>query len=94
MIYGPRNGVLHICPPHTWQPAPFLLGHPIYHRYCISFHFERTSLCWPRFLKMPVMINSGSGAEEASALMSLSYDRYLKAGDLYEGYDPDGGTMG
>ena len=32
------------------------------------------------------------GAEEASALMSLSYDRYLKAGDLYEGYDPDGGT--
>lgn len=32
------------------------------------------------------------GAEEASALMSLSYDRYLKAGDLYEGYDEDGGT--
>eukprot|EP00438_Fugacium_kawagutii_P016642 Skav205662 [mRNA] locus=scaffold458:317293:332839:+ [translate_table: standard] len=31
------------------------------------------------------------GAEEASALMSLSYDRYLKAGDLYEGYDKDGG---
>lgn len=44
---------------------------------------------------MPVMIIAvHPGAEEASALMSLSYDRYLKAGDLYEGYDPDGGTMG
>lgn len=31
------------------------------------------------------------GVEEASALMSLSYDRYLKAGDLYEGYDADQG---
>lgn len=30
-----------------------------------------------------------SRAEEASALMSLSYDRYLKAGDLYEGYEGD-----
>jgi len=35
-----------------------------------------------------------TGAEEASALMSLSYDRYLKAGDLYEGYDEDGGNLG
>lgn len=26
--------------------------------------------------------------------MSLSYDRYLKAGDLYEGYDEDGGNLG
>lgn len=32
------------------------------------------------------------GAEEASALMSLSYDRYLKAGDLYEGYEDGGKT--
>ncbi|CAJ1450009.1 unnamed protein product [Effrenium voratum] len=29
--------------------------------------------------------------EEAAALMSLSYDRYLKAGDLYEGYESDTG---
>eukprot|EP00929_Paragymnodinium_shiwhaense_P013698 TRINITY_DN121541_c0_g1_i1.p1 TRINITY_DN121541_c0_g1~~TRINITY_DN121541_c0_g1_i1.p1 ORF type:complete len:690 (+),score=88.67 TRINITY_DN121541_c0_g1_i1:46-2115(+) len=32
-------------------------------------------------------------AEEASALLSLSYDRYLKAGDLYEGYDPGTSTQ-
>eukprot|EP00435_Cladocopium_sp_Y103_P042795 s11_g11.t3 len=45
-----------------------------------------------RELEKAVEEKSLPGAEEASALMSLSYDRYLKAGDLYEGYDEDRGT--
>ena len=43
--------------------------------------------------KDPLETALTAGAEEASALMSLSYDRYLKAGDLYEGYE-DGGHRG
>lgn len=42
-----------------------------------------------RELEEAVAEKNLSRAEEASALMSLSYDRYLKAGDLYEGYEGD-----
>ncbi|CAK8994707.1 D-3-phosphoglycerate dehydrogenase (PGDH) [Durusdinium trenchii] len=44
-----------------------------------------------RELEVAVEEKNLPGVEEASALMSLSYDRYLKAGDLYEGYDADQG---
>ncbi|CAE8628184.1 unnamed protein product [Polarella glacialis] len=41
-----------------------------------------------RELEAAVEVRSLAKAEEASARMALAYDNYLKAGDLYEGYDP------
>lgn len=76
-------------------PHPFMLTRPNQRYFRCSQKFPT-----PKNSQAKRCPNGGNptgnptGAEEASALMSLSYDRYLKAGDLYEGYDEDRGNLG